>query len=137
MSLQVKRLTLIEAFDEIMKASENLTCGLINKLTNSNTSKNSSLRRYFIPSRLHPICPVTYSDKSSNERHAVDQLRPGMVKIWSYLACYSSLLLSWRWFYSLLSYERLQDTSIRVLRITEILKVFQTVIVIGQKSNIN
>ena len=40
-----------------------LTCpwGDMSRLTYSSTSRKSSLRRYLIPSRLHPICPVTYS----------------------------------------------------------------------------
>ena len=36
-------------------------CGLISKLTYSWASKKSSLRRYLIPSRLQPICPVTWA----------------------------------------------------------------------------
>ena len=38
------------------------TCpwGLMSKLTYSRTSRKSSLRRYLIPSRLHPIWPVTW-----------------------------------------------------------------------------
>ena len=34
-------------------------CGDMSKLTDSRTSRKSSFRRYFIPSRRHPICPVT------------------------------------------------------------------------------
>ena len=36
-------------------------CGLISKLTYSKASKKSSLRRYLIPSRLQPTCPVTWA----------------------------------------------------------------------------
>lgn len=34
--------------------------GLISRLTYSRTSRKSSLRRYLIPSRRQPICPVTW-----------------------------------------------------------------------------
>lgn len=41
-------------------ADKTCPCGLINKFTYSNTSRNSSFRRYLIPSRRQPICPVTW-----------------------------------------------------------------------------
>ena len=35
-------------------------CGDISRLTLSSTSRKSSLRRYLMPSRRQPICPVTW-----------------------------------------------------------------------------
>lgn len=40
--------------------SSHLPWGDIKRFTLSSTSRKSSLRRYLIPSRLHPICPVTW-----------------------------------------------------------------------------
>lgn len=37
-----------------------LPCGDISRLTLSSTSRKSSLRRYLMPSRRQPICPVTW-----------------------------------------------------------------------------
>ena len=37
-----------------------LPCGDMSRLTLSSTSRKSSLRRYLMPSRRQPICPVTW-----------------------------------------------------------------------------
>lgn len=37
-----------------------LPCGDMSRFTLSRTSRKSSLRRYLMPSRLQPICPVTW-----------------------------------------------------------------------------
>lgn len=41
-------------------ADNTCPCGDMSKLTYSKTSRNNSLRRYLMPSRRHPICPVTW-----------------------------------------------------------------------------
>lgn len=42
------------------KGAINAPCGDISRLTLSSTSRKSSLRRYLMPSRRQPICPVTW-----------------------------------------------------------------------------
>lgn len=42
------------------KGAINAPCGDISRFTLSSTSRKSSLRRYLMPSRRQPICPVTW-----------------------------------------------------------------------------
>ena len=58
---------------EVEKKSNFSPCGDMSRLTYSITSRNSSLRRYLMPSRRQPICPVTYGQNMHCFQHKLDE----------------------------------------------------------------